>query len=67
MKIQQTVQFVHEIDGRHYTLNFPIGAPLGECYDVAMVACDEFIKQIKQMNEKKAQEITQLAEAQESK
>lgn len=51
MKISQAVHFTHEVDGRIYSLVFPIPAPLGECYDVAASVCSEFLSKLKQQEE----------------
>lgn len=52
MKVTQSITFHHEVDGRHYSLVFPVPAPLGECYDVAAAVCAEFLKKLREQQEK---------------
>lgn len=52
MKVVQSLSFQHEVDGRMYCLTFPMPAPLGECYDVAVSVCNEFLKKMKEQEEK---------------
>jgi len=40
-----SVKFVKEVNGRTYSFDFPMGAPLGESYDV----CHEVLNQITKM------------------
>lgn len=52
MKVVQSLSFQHEVEGRVYSLVFPMPAPLGECYAVAATVCNEFLKKIKEEEEK---------------
>lgn len=48
MKVSQGIVFTHEVEGRVYSLIFPVPAPLGECYDVAASVCAEFLKKLQE-------------------
>lgn len=52
MKIGQSITFTHEVEGRIYTLVFPVPAPLGECYDVAVAVCNKWAKEIQMQEER---------------
>lgn len=42
MKQILTVKFIKEINGRTYSLDFPMGCPIGEAYD----ACHELLAEL---------------------
>lgn len=67
MKIQQTLSFQHEVEGRMYCLTFPVPAPLGECYDVAVACCNQFLSKLKEQVDKQEADKKKADEALEEK
>lgn len=61
MKVVQSLSFQHEVDGRMYSLVFPVPAPVGECYDVALAVCNEFLKKLKEQQEEITKEAPEAA------
>lgn len=62
MKVTQSMTYVHEVDGRHYSLTFPYPAPMGECLDVAAAVCNDFTQKIMEEQKKVAERLASAKE-----